>query len=129
VSTTIAANVALGLPYRWATAQAVRTPRQLTYHTCRRLTAAAPEQNVSIGIGRPKPPADVDIAAWLTGRWRAWTLIGRRLAFVPVEHEPWPLSDAVLVDQHGTLLSSLGLPEVPGDPLLHWAPGVDARLG
>jgi uncharacterized protein YqjF (DUF2071 family) len=62
------------------------------------------------------------------GRWRTWTLIGRRLAVVPVQHEPWPFYDAALADQHGTLLSSLGLPELPGDPLLHWSIGADARL-
>jgi len=129
LSTTIAANAALRIPYRWATAQAVRTPQRLTYHRRRRLTEPAPEQHLSIEIGRPKPPTNVDLATWLTGRWRAWTLIGRRLTFVPVEHEPWPLFDAVLVDQTGTLVTSLGLPELPGDPLLHWSLGVDARLG
>jgi uncharacterized protein len=67
LSTTIAANAALGIPYRWAAVQAVRTPRRLTYHTRRLLADPAPEQTVSIAMGGPIPPADVDLAAWLTG--------------------------------------------------------------
>lgn len=66
---------------------------------------------------------------WLTGRWRAWVRRGPVLATVPVQHEPWPLERAELLECEQTLLAAEGLPD-PGEPaLVHTSPGVHAVLG
>ena len=127
--TTIGANITLGVPYRWAAAAEHSTGGRTTYRTRRRLADPAPEQSVTIDTRARRSLADTQLTAWLTGRWRAWTTIGRRLAVVPVEHEPWPIRAGELVEQHGTLLASLGLPAIPVAPIVQWSPGVEARLG
>jgi len=66
---------------------------------------------------------------WLIRHWRAWTRTAGRLLSVPVEHEPWPISDARLVDHEDTLMTSFGLPAMLADPVVHSSPGVNARLG
>jgi len=129
LSTVVAANVALGVPYRWASAAFGRQGARVSYRTRRRLADPAPHQSVTVEPHEPGDLADVDLAFWLTGRWRAWSATGGRLVAVPVEHEPWPLSPATLVEQRGTLLESLGLEPLAASPLVHWSPGVDARFG
>ena len=48
---------------------------------------------------------------------------------VPVEHEPWSLSTAEVVELDETLWTSLDLPPRLGPAVVHLSPGVDARLG
>jgi len=65
----------------------------------------------------------------LTGRWRAFTRMGGRLFVVPVAHEPWPLRHAQVVSLDESLVVAAGLPAAADTPLVHYADGVDARLG
>jgi hypothetical protein len=51
------------------------------------------------------------------------------LASVNVEHEPRPLRDAGLVHCDETLLARARLSGTPEPPLVHYAEGVNARLG
>jgi uncharacterized protein len=129
LSTTVAARTALGVPYRWASMELRRAGDCVTYSSRRRVADPAPWHRTTIATNRDGQVGDSRLAGWLTGRWRAWTGIAGRLLAVPVEHEPWPVSDATLVDHDDTLLASLGLPEPDGEPIVHAAPGVTARLG
>jgi uncharacterized protein YqjF (DUF2071 family) len=128
LSTTIAARTALGVPYRWSTMDRRREGNQVTYSSRRRLVEPAPHHRTTVTTSSERL-ANRPLAAWLTGRWRAWSSAAGRLVVVPVEHEPWPISDAALVDHDDTLLRSVGLPEPAGEPVVHAAPGVMARLG
>ena len=129
LSTTLAARTTLGVPYRWASMALSRVGDAVTYCSRRRLADPAPGHRTTVATKGNGNVDDPTLAAWLTGRWRAWTRVAGRLLAVPVEHEPWPLSDATLVAHHDTLFASLGLPEPDGEPLVHAAPGVTARLG
>ena len=129
LSTIVAARMAIGIPYRWATMTRHRAGNRVTYCSRRRLANAAPHHHTTVSTNREGAIADARLTAWLTGRWRAWSRVAGRLVVVPVEHESWPISDATLVDHNDTLLTSLGLPEPTGEPLVHTAPGVRARLG
>ena len=67
---------------------------------------------------------------WLTGRWRAFSRHVGRLFETPITHEPWPLRAATVVELEQTLTSAAGLPEVAGEPLVHYSDGVrDVRVG
>jgi uncharacterized protein YqjF (DUF2071 family) len=127
--TTVAARTALGVPYRWATMEVGGAGNRVTYSSRRRLADPAPAHRTTVATSGVAEVANPRLAAWLTGRWRAWTKTAGRLLVVPVEHEPWPISDAALVDHEDTLLASLGLPEPSGEPVVHFASGVTARLG
>jgi uncharacterized protein YqjF (DUF2071 family) len=65
---------------------------------------------------------------WLTGRWRAWTTVGGGLAAVAVQHQPWDLQHAEVLDCHETLRVAHGLPDDDPPAVVHHSPGVDARL-
>ena len=97
-------------------------------YRCRRRCGADAHHDIAIRPGDPVRPAD-EVAAQLAGRWRAYHAVGPRLLEVPVDHEPWPLCEAELVACDETLLARAGL-AVQGPPdLVHYADGVDARLG
>jgi uncharacterized protein YqjF (DUF2071 family) len=125
--TVVAASVGYGVPYRWAEMSVDEGP-PVRYRSRRRV---GPRVGHDITV-RPGPPRQAPSALehWLTGRWRAWTVVGRRLATVPVRHEPWPLCDASVEHLQESLRAAAGLPETDGPPLLQWSPGVDdVRLG
>jgi uncharacterized protein len=67
------------------------------------------------------------VAPLLAGRWRAFSRIAGRLVVLAVEHQPWPLRAAELVELDETMLAAAGVAG-KGDPLVHHAAGVDARF-
>ena len=42
---------------------------------------------------------------------------------------PWPLHRAEALTVDDGLISAAGLPEPSGEPLVHYSPGVDVRIG
>ena len=129
LSTVIAARCLLGVPYRWAAMTVDRTPQRCTYVSRRRRRSTVIGHHIVVGLGSAVAADDVALADWLTGRWRAWSAVNGRLMVVPVEHEPWPLVSAGLVqiDENLTALAGLALAGQP--PLVHFADEVSARFG
>jgi uncharacterized protein YqjF (DUF2071 family) len=126
VPTVVGASSLYGVPYQFAD-MAVEEGQVLRYRSRRR---DRPEIGHDIGVraGRAcAAPSERD--HWLTGRWRAYSTVAGRLVKVPVQHQPWSLHDAELVDLEQSLLSAAGLPEPDGAPLVHYSPGVDVRVG
>jgi len=83
-------------------------------------------------VVRPSEHRVIDpsgLADWLTGRWRAWTRRRSEYFAVRAQHEPWPLVDAELLELEENLLADAGLPPATQPPLVHFAAGVDVRLG
>jgi uncharacterized protein len=117
---------ALGVPYRWA-AMEVSAGETCTYLSSRR---GDPEvgHDLEVVPGPPLPAQD-ELTAWLTGRWRGITQVVGRLVAVPVEHTPWPLCSATVSRLDQTLLESCGLPSPAADPVVQWSSGVDVRFG
>ena len=62
----------------------------------------------------------------LTGRWAAWSRVGRQLLHVPVEHEVWPLRRAEVDLVSIPDVVGFDLPDVA--PLVHFSPGVHSRF-
>jgi uncharacterized protein len=125
--TVTAARAALGVPYRWASMQVDHRGDRVRYRSRRRGQTAVAHDITIETSGRPVEANE--LATWLTGRWRAWTPLAGGLAAVPVEHEPWPLTTGAVVELDETLLDDVGLPAPTGEPVVHYAAGVDARLG
>lgn len=46
-----------------------------------------------------------------------------------VDHAPWPLHRAEVVDCDDSLVTAAGLPAPAGEPLALWSPGVEVRIG
>jgi uncharacterized protein len=128
---TLVSRPSLGLPYSWARMSVQRRDRGVRYTSSRRLPRnPAAELDVAVEIGgliaeSHRTPLD----DWLTGRWRAFTGRGSVRSCVDVEHEPWPLHSATLTHCRGRLVESTGLPAPTGEPVVHFSPCVDVRLG
>ena len=129
-SATLGARPTLQLPYAWARMSVEQSGDAVRYTSERRLPPnAAARVDLTVRLGAAI--ADEHRTArddWLTGRWRAFSGRGSVRACVNVEHEPWPLQHATLVELHGDLVASTGLPAPSGEPIVHFSPGVDVRM-
>ena len=126
VPTVLGASSLYGVPYQFAD-MAVEEGEVVRYRSTRR---DHPEIGHDISIepqGPCQAPSDLD--HWLTGRWRAYSIVAGRLAVVPVQHQPWPLWEASVVDLEQSLLTAVGLGDPAGPPLVQYSSGVDVRLG
>jgi uncharacterized protein YqjF (DUF2071 family) len=66
---------------------------------------------------------------FLTARHRLYSRIAGRLVAVDVEHPPWPLRRAELIELRQDLTDAAGLPQPTSGPLLHASAGVTTRIG
>ena len=126
VPTVLGASSLYGVPYEFADME-VQEGQVVRYRSQRR---AKPEigHDISVRPGEPcASPSELD--HWLTGRWRAYSTPAGRLTRVPVQHQPWPLWDAEVVELEQTLLGAVGLPQPADEPLVQYSPGVEVRLG
>ncbi|MFJ8085788.1 YqjF family protein [Streptomyces sp. NPDC096205] len=110
----------VGAPYHVGTLRVSEGGGALTYEGARR--GGDPFYRLVVRPGEPLAPTERDL--WLTSRWRAYT---RRLGMlweIPVEHEPWPLANAVVEGLQETLTSAAGLGPPAAEPLVHYSEGV-----
>lgn len=121
-----AASSLYAVPYRWAD-MSVERGETVRYRSRRRAREAV-GHDIEVRPGRPWESVS-ELDHWLTGRWRAYSTPGGRLATTAVEHEPWPLQEATVLRLEQSLLAAAGLPEPPDPPLVHHSPGVDVALG
>ena len=125
--TVVGASTVYGVPYQWAE-MSVDEGAKVRYRSRRR--AGRPVgHDITVEVGAPLDEVD-ELDHWLTGRWRAYTWHGDRPAVVPVQHSPWRLYEATLVELEESLLEAAGLPQPADPPRLQYSPGVDdVRLG
>jgi uncharacterized protein len=130
LATTVAARMGYGVPYRWARMRVDRRDDRISYSSRRRGGGQPAGHEITVQPGTSFGPGELsELDHWLTGRWRGWTRVAGRLAEVPLQHQPWPLQRASVVELEETLFADLGLPPPDDPPLVHFSPGVDARLG
>ncbi len=128
-TTVVGAWAGTGVPYRWS-AMGVQAGETITYTARRRPPHGPHGHRIVVRPGTPLLPGEIsERDHFLTGRWRAYTAVAGVLAVIPVEHQPWPLQEAELVDLDEDLFTAAGLPSPSGPPLVGYSTGVDARLG
>jgi uncharacterized protein YqjF (DUF2071 family) len=121
-----AMRAGVGAPYHHARLTLEREGNTYTY-TGERVRGSE-SYRLEIQVGEPIVTSDFQ--TWLTGRWRAYTAHLGRLLVTPVEHEPWPLRQARLVDLEQNLTHSVGLPHLPEPPVVTFSDGVrKVRIG
>ena len=122
------ANLAFGLPYRWARMSIADRwtagGRELTYRTDR-----PHPSRVTLRVGDPREPSALD--DFLTARWGLHERHAAVDWYVPNVHEPWPLRDAELVDLDDTLVAAAGFPSLAGraPDQVAFSAGVHVRFG
>jgi uncharacterized protein YqjF (DUF2071 family) len=85
---------------------------------------------VRVRVGDPYRAGELgDRDHFLTARWILFSIHGSRHRFARAQHRPWPLyrAEALAVDDR--LVPAAGLPPPQGEPLVHYSPGVDVRIG
>jgi uncharacterized protein len=104
---------------------------EVAYSGRRRLPGPLPAaSHVRVRVGAPYEPAELrDRDHFLTARWVLFSVLAGRQFFARAEHAPWPLYRAEPVSVNDGLIAAAGLPAPRGEPLVHYSPGVDVRIG
>jgi uncharacterized protein YqjF (DUF2071 family) len=121
------------LPYYRAEMRVEDRPDGSLGFRSRRVHADAPPARFAATYRPTGDPAVVDpdsLAAFLTERYRFYTESdGGRLYRGTIEHPPWTLAGATLSTATNTLFEANGFATPAGDPLVHYAPGIDVTAG
>jgi uncharacterized protein len=124
----IGARVGYHLPYFWATMQVTSQSGTVRYrsrrkwpHSSRRFT------DIAIEPGGPGELTELD--HFVTARYRLYTAIRGRLGYAQIEHDPWPLRRATLLEINQNLIEAAGLPSPQGAPLVHYSAELDVKIG
>lgn len=128
----VAGRLSLGLPYFLAAMTLERQERgRVSYRSRRsRPHAGGAGHDIRVATGAPVARAHTGpFDRYLTARFRLWTSHLGRTISVPVEHAPWPLRGARLLESDEDLVEAAGLPAAVGDPVVHYSDGVDVRIG
>ncbi len=119
------------LPYCWSAMEVRTTGPVVTYRSRRRWPGpAGVRSDVAVEVGEPFAPAELtELDHWLTARYRLFTVHDDGARFARAEHVPWLLHRARLLHCDSGLIAAAGLPAPTGDPLVHFSPGVEVRVG
>ena len=126
----LVARSTYALPYCWSRMAVERERATVRYRGSRRWPRPTPAAwRIAVEIGAPLEAAELGaLDHYLTARWQLYTTLGPVLARATVEHQPWPLHRATVLELEQSLLTAAGLPAPQGDPVAHWSPGVRTRI-
>lgn len=146
---TLVARTAFRLPYCFGrTSVTVAGSARGAIHASR-VERRWPDVATSSIAARIGDPVDTTpLTSFLTARWglvATSTSLGSRglrgtrasgggasrlppVWFGAIDHEPWPLHEATLLELDDELVSRAGLPKPEGDPLLVYSPGVTTTV-
>jgi uncharacterized protein YqjF (DUF2071 family) len=125
LAAVIGARLSYGLPYRWAQMRVHVEGRQAEYRSKRHLQAG--QAHIVIQRAGQRQPHHLE--RFLTARFRLYTKLVGRLAYAQVEHPPWPLEMVSETSVEQDVIQHSGVPAPVGQPLVHFSPGVDVRIG
>ena len=125
----LVARASYRLPYMWSRMHIHRSADRIGYTTRRRWPGPRGAESALViepgeFVEDPGP-----LEHFLTARWGLFTELRSRLAYAPVDHPPWPLQSAEIVRLEDQLVAAAGYPAPGGDPLVHFSPGVEVKIG
>jgi uncharacterized protein len=130
---TLVARAAYGLPYCWASMSIEHPePDVVRYVSKRRWPrgdVASSRVAVRIGDELPEDAADRDLCDFLSARWALGSTFLGKLLWAQVDHPPWVLHRADILELDESLLLAAGLAKPTGEPVALWSPGVEVRIG
>jgi uncharacterized protein len=119
------ARVTFGLPYFWADMHVETGATENFYFSSRGGRAQTRIRIVKEGRITEQSPLDV----FLTARFRLYSMIRHQLITAQVEHPPWELNHARILQFEETVRTAMRV-EFPGrDFLIHHSAGVDTKIG
>lgn len=138
LAAVLAGRGAYRMPYFWSKMALQREDATVAYDCRRRWPGPKGSQSrVVVRPGARIPDADLrPLDHFLTARYRLYQDLGRgarqggsRLGAAWAWHEPWELHRAEVLELDDELVAASGLPQPTDDPLVHFSPGVDVRIG
>jgi uncharacterized protein YqjF (DUF2071 family) len=126
----VTARVAFRLPYFWSRMRFEEFGAAREYTCVRRWPGATATSNVALEVGAPFGASELtERDHWLTARWLLFSVAGDRRRFARAWHAPWPLRRATAHRCDDGLVAAAGLPHPTDAPIVHYADGVDVRIG
>ncbi len=130
---TASARIAYGLPYFWADMSiedGERAPGgEWAYRSTRRWPKPKGAMHRSRAVVGDEIAEHSAFEHYLTARWGLFSQLAGRNLYAPVDHPRWDLYDAELIDLDDELITAAGLPKPTAEPVVHWTPGVEVRIG
>jgi uncharacterized protein YqjF (DUF2071 family) len=119
----------IGFPYVWSSMTIEQADDRWTYDTKRRRWPRSPgaSTRVIIKAGPFVEPTPLDV--FLTARWGTVAEWRGQLRHHPVDHPPWVLRAATIVELDDTAVTACGLSAPAGEPLVRVAEPLNARFG
>lgn len=122
------ARLTYGLPYAWSRMRVARTAGQVSYESARRWPDSRSRTRIVVEPGDEINPEPLDL--FLTARFRLYSFVLGKLACAKVDHPPWLLRSARLIEAYQTLTDVAGLsPAALQADMVRYSPGVDVRIG
>lgn len=122
-----AIRLGLGVPYTWSRMRVIRSGDHVTYDSVRRWPRRGLRSRLTVRIGDTVEPTPLEV--WLTARWGAHTRNAGRTWWVPIEHEPWPLRRAEIVELSDQLVEASTVRPAGERLRALFSPGVRTRFG
>jgi uncharacterized protein YqjF (DUF2071 family) len=134
------------LPYFWSHMRLHRIPRPtqaapardgadesgaiLSYECRRRWPGPLATSRVAVEVGERFDPSELhELDHFLTARWALFSAPRKGISFARAEHAPWPLHRARVLHLDDELVPASGLAPPQGDPIVHWSPRLEVRVG
>jgi uncharacterized protein YqjF (DUF2071 family) len=131
LAAVLGARIGYHLPYFWAQMRVAAEDGVIHYrsrrhwpHDSRTMT------DITIQPGELYRSDDLtDRDHFLTARYRLYSTSRGQLRHADIEHPPWPLARASVIERRQTLFEAAGLPPPAGAPLVHYAAELAVKIG
>lgn len=121
------ARLTYRLPYCWGRTTHERRGDVLETAVHRLWPSRVDPSRLVVRVGEPVEPDELD--AFLTARWGLYSRTRTGLRYAPVDHEPWPLRSASVVEIDDSLVAAAGLSAPRGEAHVRFSEGVSVRVG
>lgn len=127
----LGARIAYHLPYFWAHMRVASHHGTIQYRSRRRSPhSTSVMSDIAVTPGERYLETELgDRDHFLTARYRLYSETRGKLRCAQIEHEPWPLARASVMGLNQNLVEAAGLPAPAGAPLVHYAAGIDVKIG
>jgi len=131
LSAVVVARATYRLPYFWSRMQINRTRGSIAYECRRRWPGPrGARSSARIEIGERFEPHELTpLDHFLTARWALYSAPRSGLHHARAFHNPWPLHRARVEHLQDELVVAAGMPTPCGEPVVHYSPSVEVRIG
>jgi uncharacterized protein YqjF (DUF2071 family) len=131
VAAVLGARIGYHLPYFWAKMHVTSKEGAVRYRSRRHWPHdSSVMTDIVIQPGKLFNPTELtDRDHFLTARYRLYTAWRGRLRYAQIEHPPWPLARANVLELRQTLFEKAGLPSPISAPLVHYADELAVKIG